>query len=333
MRLFLAGAEAWNSLLLDMGVKHQLLSFFYFRHVARRNGTKFREMMARMRLASNKGYRFMLDSGAFSYHQQAGKGTMPRPSVYFQEYHNFIAEHGDLFDPIVEFDVDGFVKEDDEEISTGHIDEWTNSLVQMNGIGHKVMPVYHDHRGHAWLRDWLTDTASPYIGLGSSAANVGKAGRLLALCHRFGKFVHGFAQTRIRTDMKFTPFDSVDSTTWLRSDRFGGSCYFLNGKFVVLDHLNKGSRRLYKQWYESYGLDYSKIMKDDLHENRMATIIAWRELGNYLEHQWFLKTGGKYPYIYQAHVDGNVPDEHPMLLRISSEIAAMEKSEGAPELA
>jgi hypothetical protein len=309
-----------------MGVKHQLFSYYYFRGSLNTSSGKARQLIERMRKAKAKGYRFMLDSGAFTYHGKGQKGAVPPPQAYFDEYYDFVCQNHDLFEVIVEFDVDEFVKvhegrvvpkesEEGEYISVGQVDEWTNRLLDIPEIAPKVMPVYHAHRGDKWLNDWLVDPRSPLLGIASTITEGTTA--FIAKAHRFGKFVHGFAQTRINTDMKYTPFDSVDSTTWLRADKYGGTCIFRNGRWIVLDHLNKAKRAIYKDWYESWGLDWKKIAKDDLKENRLATIIAWRELANSFEQKWFYSSGGKYPYMLQWLLDkGAMPDEHPMITRM-----------------
>jgi len=328
MRLYLAGAEAWTNLLLDLGVKYQLFSFFYLRTMMFNEGAKVRSMFSRMRKAKAKGYSFMLDSGAFTYQMMSNAGRpVPDVAKYFEEYKRFCLDYGDLFDIIIEFDVDHYVA----GLKTEQVDTWTNDLLAQPSLAQKIMPVYHNHRGEKWLRAWLADTSSPFIAVGSAAANeqaasltasstAGWISSFIANAHRFGKWVHGLAYTRIRTDMKYTNFDSVDSTTWLRADKYGGSCYFINDKFIVLDHKHKADRAKYKMYYERWKLDFDKIMKDDLHENRKATIIAWRELANSFERKWAFQ-GAKYPYMYQLAQDNRVPLEHPLITKLKQERA------------
>ncbi len=318
MRLYFAGAETWTDLLLDMGVRNQLYSYFYFRKLLRKNGMKARTMLARMRKArevkdaAGDGYRFMLDSGAFTYHVKAGeddkRSNLPEPAQYFKEYKEFILEYGDVFDVIVEFDVDSHV----EDITTAHVDAWTNELLQIRDIGPRVMPVYHPYRGEKWLNDWLIDTSSPLVGIGSDS--VGVNAQVIAKAHRFGKFTHGFAQTSIQTTLRYTPFDAVDSTTWLRADKFGGTNIFHNGKWFVLDHLHKKDRAKFKEFYEKWGIDFKKVMEDDLETLRWANVTAWRELANDFEAKWYIRKQGKYPYLFDAwHRGYMLPAEHPLV--------------------
>ena len=310
MKLYFAGGEAWSNLLLDMGVKYQLFSYFYFRTSLRSNGSKARQLLARLRRAKEAGYGFMLDSGAFTYQVKQGSNQqLPPPRAYFEEYKSFISKFGDLFDVIADLDIAGVKDpETDRIIDIGKVDDWTNEL--LTEFGWKIMPVWHASYGSKWLRDWLLDTGSPYVGFASDAQG---AGQFISAAHRFGKAVHGFGQTRIKTDLKYTPFDSVDSTTWLRADKFGGTCIFRNGKWIVLDHLHKADRRLYRDYFESWGLDFKKIMEDDLHELRLSTIIAWRELANHFERQTYVRTSGKQPYLLEMALKGTLPKTHPLI--------------------
>lgn len=331
MYLYFAGAEAWLDRLLDLGVRNQLMSYFYLRGSLKQRNHKGFHLLARMREAKEKGYRFFLDSGAFTYQvkqKQAGS-TLPPARLYFEEYKSFVRQYGDVFDIIAEFDVDGHATDDNGKIITyEQVDGWTNELLELENVGRKILPVYHEHRGMRWLRDWLTDPSSPYIGFSSTAGLSGESGKYIALAHRFGKWIHGFGVTRVRTDLKLTPFDSVDSTTWLRADKYGGTCIFRNNKFIVLDHLHKKDRALYKNYFESWGLDFKKVMQDDLETMRAATIIAWRELSNYLERQWQMK-GAKRPYLYEATQRGQFFEEHPLVTRKREEREVVIGGKGA----
>ena len=312
MLIYLAGGEAWADLLLDMGVKNQLFSYFYFRQSLRSSNGKARTLLARLRKAQEKGYRFMLDSGAFTYQIKQGRGVPP-PHAYFDEYLSFCLEYGDLFGVIAEFDVDYHAKENGEDITTEQTNEWTNRFLAEPELALRYMPIHHPYRGARWLNDWLADTRSPYVGLGSDTSSAGSDATVIAKAHRFGKYIHGFAQTRIKTDLKYTPFDSVDSTTWLRADKFGGTMIFQNNKLIVLDHLHKKDRALYREYYRRWGLDFKKIMTDDLNENRLATIVCWREMANAYE-QRQVTFGPPHPYLYKAVKDGKrLPTEHPLV--------------------
>jgi hypothetical protein len=315
VKLFFAGGEAWADLLLSMGVKNILFSYYYFRTALRgRDRSKAERLLLKLRAARKKGYSFMLDSGAFTYHEKMKSGhghTLPPPRAFFEEYLQFCVEWADVFEIIAELDIDGTIMPNGQEITRNEIDEWTNEMFVK--VGWHVMPTYHPGRGTGWLQDWLLDTSGPYVGFGSDQTQ--GANQIIAQAHRHGKWVHGFAQTRINTDLKYTNFDSVDSTTWLRADKYGGTCIFRNGKWIVLDNHHKHQRAIYRDWYESWGLDFAKIAKDDLQENRLATIIAWRELANSFESKHMFLTKGKKPYILERFLAGKPYEKHPLTLK------------------
>lgn len=314
MRLFLAGGESWADTLLSLAVPHQLFSYFYFRHklTGAGNGAGY-ALLKKLRAAKTLGYHFMLDSGAFTYQAKADQvgRTLPHPEGYFQEYLDFLREYGDIFTVICELDIDNVVTDPKtgQPISTGQINEWINAMLDLESIRLKVMPVFHAHRGRAWLDDWLADVRSPYVGISSGmGVNVGETQATIARCHIWGKYVHGFAQTRIKTDMKWTAWDSVDSTTWLRADQYGGTMIWTNNRLVVLDHKHKRDRAKYRDWFERWGLDFNKVMEDDLETMRHATIITWREMA-----KSFLAKG-KPPYLYEGMIlQGKQPTIHPKL--------------------
>ncbi len=265
-----------------------------------------------MKLAKAKGYRFMLDSGAFTYRQKVEAGWDEDPDKYFDSYFNFCDRHHELFDVIAEFDIDGLT----DEVTVQTVDGWTERMLA-RPWRQKVMPVYHGNRGPYWLRDWLLDTRSPLVGMGSELKIVGP---VIAQAHHFGKFIHGFAQTRINTDLKFTPYDSVDSSSWLRGDRFGNTFIFRNNRFITLDHHHKKDRAIYRTHFEALGLEWAKMRKDDLHSVRCSSIMAWRDLATSFEARWYFKNQGKHPYLYEWAKQGKeLPEEHPLLTRARRE--------------
>jgi hypothetical protein len=290
-------------------------------------GNQTLAMLARIKRAREKGYRFFIDSGAFTYQNKASTSPVPPPRRYFEDYKEFIIRYGHLFDVIAELDIDNAVKvdtagnavtadQDGRWMETPEVDEWTDELLAIKGIGHRVMPVFHAERGQRWLLSWLVDTRSPLLGYASAnVVDAAAASKDIATAHRFGKWIHGFGVTRVRTDMAYTHFDSVDSSTWLRADRFGGTMLYDNDKLVVFDHLHKDRRREYKHWYQRHGIDFNLIAKDDLVANRYATLITWRDLSEALERKSTFRDKGRYPYLYEMWRDGNVPSIHPLVER------------------
>jgi len=310
MRVYLAGAEIWGDLLLDVGVKHQLLSFYYLRTRVYRNND-VSQMLDRMRAAKEeKGYKFFLDSGAFTYRNNRNLSKIP-PQAYFEQYKQFLMDFGDIFDVIAEFDVDGGTIKGVGEIGLEQVDSWTNELLAIPWLAKKVIPVYSMDRGDAWYQAWLGDVSSPYVGISSSVAN---PGGLIGRAHRWGKWIHGFGITSFKTLLKYLHFDSVDSSSWLQANKYGKTSVFVGNKFHTFDFKRKKERMRYKKtFYERWGLDFSRIWQDDVEETRLGSIIAWREYAEHLEREGLRSGGGRYSYMYELARAGVTLEEHPMV--------------------
>lgn len=260
IKIFLAGGETWGNLFLDLGVPFQLYSYYYIRNKLRnkREAAKMIDLLARMRYAVQKTrgrkdclpYKFMLDSGAFTYHIEAEKNPekLPKPDAYFDEYLEFIEEYQEVFDVVVEFDIDDVF----EGVTLEMVDRWTNKLLETSpALASKTMPVYHGRRGKLWLRDWCLDTRSPLMGIGSEDVDV--VVETINYGHYAGKYIHGFGQTQVKTLLTKTNYDSVDSTTWLNGDKFGTTYIFENGKFITYDLDHKLDRLKHEDYYKRWG--------------------------------------------------------------------------------
>ena len=357
----------------ELAVRNQLFSYFYIRAQrskdVRERSTKFNDMIATLSAGVALGYRYFVDSGAYTYQAQqsrelteiaitraqykqgdlVGKDPyqlvqmleargippvtkLPPVDEYFADYLQFIKDYGHLFYIIAELDIEGCPDGKGGTVELDKVDRWTNELLKTRH-GLKVMPVYHENRGRQWLQDWLLDTQSPYIALGSDPQQAEGAAALINLAHRCGKFIHGFGSSGIRTTLKRRPFDSIDSSTWLRSDKYGGS-FLTNdilqevdgevfplllgiGNVKILTHKEKYRREAFRAFYKRWGLDINVIMQDDpwsrqqtvesLHENRKATLIAWRQIARYYEEEcrW------REPVLWRMAVDGKMPRVHP----------------------
>lgn len=324
MLIHLAGGEQWADTLLKLAVPYQLLSYYYLRSkLTGKESSIGLNLLRKLRVAQKKGYRFMLDSGAFTYIMKGNEGrigtSLPHPDMYFREYLDFLLEYGDIFHIVCELDIDNAVNDPKtgKPITVRKVDDWTNEMLAVEHLRRRVMPVFHAHRGDQWYSDWLIDTRSALVGISSDHINLGEIQALIGRAHRWGKFVHGFAQTRIKTDMKTTLWDSVDSTTWLRADQFGGTMIWTNNQLVVLDHKHKADRARYRDWFERWGLDMKLVMQDDLETMRFATIITWREMAKSFSQR------GQVPYLYKAiNLDGLNPTVHPKIRELEREKAA-----------
>lgn len=289
------------------------------------------EMLDQMKAAKAMGYFFILDSGAYTYQakqsselkerlEEAGlkksdvdtlgvdkvmetlsklglstaSAVLPEPRKYFEEYRAFCTQYGHLFDIMVELDIEGCLDGKGGYLTQSTIDSWTDELLQ-GPHAQKIMPVYHPQRGLTWLRDWLMDTSSPYVGFGSDPAQADAASGLIARIHKAGKWVHGFGQAGLKSTLKRRPFDSVDASTWLRADKYGGSFLIRQSateemlSITVLTHKEKGADPLY-------------AVKGKIKQIRMAQGVPEEEAGKGLE--VLPATGGKrrmFDAFYRKH--------------------------------
>lgn len=329
MRIIQAGCESWVDLFLELKIKNSLLSYFYLRDKMvksrREGGGEFQGIMGKIADMKKSGCWLMLDSGAYTYQskqaeeEKAGHATLPPVREFFDEYKQFVINYGHNFSVIAELDVDGCADGKGGFIGVGDVDEMTNELLETRHHG-KIMPVYHENRGQAWLRDWLMETRSPYIGYGSGGVLPEVATAFITTCHLAGKFVHGFGQAGVKTSLFRRPFDSVDASTWLRADKYGGSFLAVMdtyGRYIthkVLTHKEKHRRMGYLDFYKRFNLDPALIAKDDLVENRKATLIAWREIARWWEEDH--KPKWQEPYMWTMAQRGEYPDEHPLITRV-----------------
>jgi hypothetical protein len=163
---------------------------------------------------------FMLDSGAFTFMQDASGSEDIDWDDYVDDYVQFINRHD--FDYFFELDIDSLV-------GLGRVHELRNRLER--GTGKDCIPVWHKNRGKdAWL-DLVRDY--DYVAIGGIAGGEITSGEFKVLpwftekAHEHDCKVHALGFTPLEDPEQYG-FDSSDSTSWL----FNGS---LNGKMVVFD--------------------------------------------------------------------------------------------------
>ena len=152
---------------------------------------------------------------------------------HYREYAAFLREYAHEWDYIIEMDVDtlkilpkgkkltGDPDEDDLVLRSGvEATRWARKRLR-EIVGDKLMPVWHTNplEGNVERFKEICNEYS-YIGIGSDVSP--RDPTLKYFCseaHRLGIKVHGLGSSR-RDVLRNTPFDSVDSTTWLSSVRF-----------------------------------------------------------------------------------------------------------------
>lgn len=289
-KIYLAGSEVetLSRALLDCGVKNVLWSFYYL-HMMKRTEAALRFIEA------NPQCSFFLDSGAFTY--WAKFKTEPDKLMpwrrYKELYFQYIHRSWEMWDRVTELDFDDMREEamalgikGFEDVTLDMVDEWREEMFATWPKA-KIMTVWHGSRG---LQDWslyCRDDRYKYLGIGSGLPDIGLHRKMVMEAHRWQKPVHGFGMTRVNTALTMLPYDSVDSTSWLMSQKYGTTFIFKDNTFRLLgkdSFLGKRAKRLYRRYFEAIGCDWGKIEADDVAENRKASIIAWKRVSDRLEY-------------------------------------------------
>lgn len=306
VKILLAGGEAWWQTFAKYGIRYILFSYHYLR-----TQRDFRDMVTWMREAKARGhedgkYFFMLDSGAYTFQVSKTEEQMGAPlNEYADEYIRFLEEDDcvDLFDTVAELDV---YVDYDGVAGMDRVHDWRTRI--SDAVGPRAMPVLHAMHSEWYWQELLKLDYWPWVGIASGigangdVGTVSKMQRLAAQAHRAGKSLHAFGMTRLMTDMMYLrSYDTVDSTTWLRADKYGGTFIYHRGHMRILSHLQKEERAFFKGYFKSIGLSPEKILgthmehadncdgpnsatpdceacRDQLHELRATSLIAWREL-------------------------------------------------------
>jgi hypothetical protein len=306
MIIYLAGAETWWKKFLENRVRNILFSYFYMRDIRPRQlqamVAGLIEERARRVAAKEPPMRLFLDSGAFTW--LTHEGTKPPIRRYADDFFGFIESTSHVWDLIAELDVDspslGVATAEDLRV-------WRAQMRQVTRDQVPIVQVWHPFHGARYWEEMCADERSPYLALGSDTPDGIPA--KLAVAHRYDKMVHGFAETKLATTAKYMKYDSVDSTTWLRSTKYGGFFVFQNNKLRVLDHLHKGERKLFSAYYKRNGIDMAKILAEDQGELTKSSLIAWRNLADRYELQGAQERQRKEAYERKYSRAGRTCDE------------------------
>lgn len=273
--IFFAGGEvgALTKALLENGVRNILYSYYYIL-------TLRREAFIERMMDAYPEVNWFLDSGAFTYFQmyQSNPDRLPPLRQYIRRYFAYIDTYGERYCRITEPDMD-IASETEEQV-----DEWREEM--LDRWPHlNITPVWHNHRGQdAWYRYCVDQRIKTLaIGSGDVGTDYGLARRMIALAAQNGKPVHGFGLTRIATMLRYVPFDSVDSISWVMGQKVGTTFIFKDNHFRRIPLERKKQRKLYKTYFKNIGCDPKLVLDDHGPEVRKANIIAWRALADRLE--------------------------------------------------
>lgn len=189
-------------------------------------------------------YRF-LDSGTFSFLRRAqtsrlGMGSRREAEIdankkrgsvvtltevmdHLKAYVDYLKEHLHIWDFVFECDVDGIslVKEDDTLLPGIQFTEWSRNMLH-EVAGDKLIPVWHALSDDGDFTKFKTLVEQyPYLGIGSDIAPDWRPLRyLIDYAHERGVMLHGLGTSKVDI-LDRMPYDTVDSSTWISSARFG----------------------------------------------------------------------------------------------------------------
>lgn len=232
MKIYLAGCSPFRKLLNGainndyteyLGSPHKefkaekfyaLESFFYVK-----KGNKFMDYLPHF-----KG--FLLDSGAFTFRQNAG--VKADWNKYVTEYADFISHYNiELF---FELDIDTEIGYENVLILRNKLEKLTNR---------RCIPVWHKNRGKEEFIKMCKEYSYVAIGglVGSVNSNTSIKKHLpwfIETAHSNGAQIHGLGFTSLER-LKEYHFDSVDSTSWVSGNRFGKVYKFQNGEMLIFN--------------------------------------------------------------------------------------------------
>ncbi len=228
LRNYFAGCETSSELVFDRLVplfNYRLMSFYYLQNFTKEN-------LERIFAYAKEHYKsFMLDSGAFSAHEQ-------HEVIDFEAYLDFCWEYQDEFKYFVSLDtipedfrLTTLVDEAAEQSRNNYLD--MVDFFKLNDMdATKIIPVYHQGEDPRYLR-FMLDEKVPYIGLSPSndvgVLKIDKERFLRGCFHQIRHSSHPNVKTHAfglssyellglnseRTAREF-PFYSADATTWGR---------------------------------------------------------------------------------------------------------------------
>jgi hypothetical protein len=217
MIVYLAGenAEAWKK-----------RNYFDFNRLA-----SFHYMKDEVKLI-HKFNRFILDSGAFTF-MTSMKGKKLDWDKYVTEYGMFVKQHDIKY--FFELDIDALV-------GIKEVERLRDLLETV--AGRKCIPVWHRSRGLDYWKKMISDY--DYVAIGGIVTREIKRTEydiftvLLRMAKEKNCKVHGLGFTNLKGMEKYK-FYSVDSTSWLSGNRFGG-VYVFNGRTMEKHNKKNGQR-------------------------------------------------------------------------------------------
>lgn len=246
-------------------IKHGVTSFLISYHYVK---TKRRDFLAIAEYVKECGGYLMIDSGAFTFKNDADQEKWTKVESYkgyLDEFLGFCYDNAKHIYCTVNMDMDRWVGND-------VVDKWNEDLFKplekVTNVIYNIDVDKLDRMDRA--KDYCQNF--DYIGIGRPC--LPDIHKIVTLAKLNKNRIHGFAITSLVV-LKPFPLFSVDSTTWLSGARYG-STYMYDGKnFTAADNKNKHRRKAFKSRCEEYGIDYDAVIADNQHDVTDFNIKAW----------------------------------------------------------
>lgn len=188
----------------------------------------------------------LVDSGAFTFQKKGIKNL----NQFVKNYINFIKkyESDERINGFFELDIDNII---------GY-EKVLEIRSQLEDVSDKIIPVWHKSLGIQEYKDMCNEY--DYIGLSSVGKDINEKNAInfVYTAHKYNTKIHGLGLSK-RPMLDTIPFDSVDSTSWMRCCRYGnfkGKKIDINytknnrEKVIFLELMNeiKKQRHYYNKW-------------------------------------------------------------------------------------
>lgn len=210
------------------------------------------------------GLTWFLDSGAFTFQK------MPKLDVpsLLDQYAAFTKKQNPKPEFYVNFD---YVKD---------CPTIKRMQAELEKRGLKPVPVYHGDNSLSYLRGYL-DAGYPRIAIGKPPGNTSMYtqemlyDRCFSILANYPKVkVHGFGVTGMR--IFNYPWDSVDSTSWLKA-AIRGCIILLDGRRKLMNVFHVGTEREGGLWRKHIG-HMSSGAQEQMHTHAKRYEIPWKNL-------------------------------------------------------
>jgi len=217
----------------------------------------------------------MVDSGAFSF--MSGTETKIKKEdidKFVEGYGQWLKDNKGYYDYFEEMDLDFIV-------GLNVVEEYRKFLEKC--AGQKCIPVWHINRGLDYWEQMVKDYDYVAIGglvTGEITGMEMYAPYLLDIAHNNNCKVHGLGYTKTKL-LKYIPWDSVDSSTWIFGGKRGTFFLFNEDKIITLKLgvFNKSSKIDYLKFAEINAQSWSAYAKfiEDYWERQKRNSLEEKE--------------------------------------------------------